>query len=226
MRDAPSAAHDEGAALALRARKGDGEAKEALLRTHGALLRSLSRRLTGGTVSEELVQAGAVGLLRAAERYDPAQGARFSTYALPWALGEMRRALRRALDETGAYARRRQIARQEEALRAALGRSPSFRELADACRLPDWLLVRALSRAQPMEEAQRGGELPAAEIDLRALDLRLALSSLDADARRIILLRYFRDMTQQETARLLGKSQAQVSRIERRALDLLRERLR
>ena len=221
----------DAAELALRAGRGDTQAAEALLAANRPLLLSMARRLESGALAaEELVQAGYVGLLRAARRYDPAQAARFSTYAVPWALGEMRRALRRALDATGAYDRRKQIARQEDALRAELGRSPSFAELARACHAPDWELVQAVACAAPQTlDADASTQdaleerIPGEEIDIDAVDLRLAMGKLGEDARRLILLRYFRDRTQQETARLLGKSQAQVCRMERRALDALRE---
>ena len=243
----PACEAQEEAELVLRAGQGDAQAAEALLSAHRPQLLSLARRLArgglpsrdeppshgglpscGALTAEELAQAGCIGVLRAARRYDPAQAARFWTYAMPWVLGEMRRALRRALDATGAYDRRRQIAREEEALRSRLGRSPSFAELARACRVPDWELVQAVACAAPQTldgDGQSALEehIPGEEIDLAAVDLRLALARLGEEERRLILLRYFRDQTQQETARLLGKSQAQVCRMERRALDTLRQ---
>lgn len=227
----------EEARLIARTREGDASAAEALLSPYKALLASLAGRfLTQGVQTEELVQAGYVGMLRAARRYDPGKGVRFVTYAVPWILGEMRRTVRRALDATGAYDRRGQIARAQETLSAALLRAPSAAELAAACGLTPWELMQALCVSSPLSldgETQPGGgalstqeRIGGGEIDLDAVDLRIALGRLDEEARKVILLRYFSDRTQRETAQALNKSQAQVSRVERRALDALHELLR
>ena len=109
-------------------------------------------------------------------------------------------------------------------LRERLGRAPRLGEVAAACGMDAWqaaqieLLTRPLSVEGSGEIALTG----AGGIDEERLALRMALDALPGEERRVILLRYFRDATQQETARLLGKSQAQISRIERRALAALR----
>lgn len=211
------------------------ESGDAPLLAFAPLLRALASRFPQTALArEELVQAGYVGLLRAARRFSPEGGARFSTYAVPWALGEMRRALRGTADATGAYDSRRRLLRAEEALRAKLGRSPTAGELARASGMEDWELAQAMGALAPESlDADAGAEgtplaerLPGGEIDVDAVDLRLALSRLGAEERRVILLRYFRDRTQAEAAATLGKSQAQISRIENRALDALRALLR
>lgn len=107
-------AQEEARLLAL-AKAGDAGATERLLAPYQPLLLSLARRFQG-MPQGELCQAGYVGLMEALRRYNGAQGARFVTYAVPWALGEMRRALRSATDSTGAMARRAQIARRQQAL--------------------------------------------------------------------------------------------------------------
>ena len=224
--------------LFARVRDGDAKAAEILFAPYHALIGSLAVRLGKGSSVldiEELIQAGYVGMLRAARRYDPAQSVRFATYAVPWAIGEMKKALRKALDATGAYDRQRQIARQEGIFYAQFGRSPNAQELAQACGMSDWELVCAVTAsspasldASPADEGQTPLEerLEGGKINMDAVDLRLALEKLDEDERKLILLRYFRDQTQKEAACILGKSQAQVSRIENRALDTLRAFLR
>lgn len=220
--------------LFARVRDGDAQAAELLFEPYHALIGSLALRMKKGSSAldvEELIQAGYVGMLRAAKRYDPAQSVRFATYAVPWAIGEMKKALRKALDATGAYDRQRQIARQEGIFYAQFGRSPNAQELAQACGMSDWELVCAVTASTPasldasftdddqttLEERLEGGK-----INMEAVDLRFALDRLDEEARKLILLRYFRDQTQKEAAGILGKSQAQISRIESRALDTLR----
>lgn len=219
------------AALLERVRQGDAAAAEALLRPYGALMASLAGRFQAeGLQREELVQAGYMGMLLAARHYDPARTARFATYAVPWALGEMRRALRKTLDTMGAYDPRRRLLRTREALKEKLGRAPSAGELAKACGMTDLELAQTLCAAVPESlDSQAGRDappleerLPCGEIDIEAVDLRLALGRLSEEERKLILLRYFSDRTQKETAALLQKSQAQISRIERRALDALR----
>ena len=236
MTDWPN--EDEENQLFARVRSGDAQAAEILFAPYQALIGSLAARLRKSSSVldvEELIQAGYVGMLRAAKRYDPAQSVRFATYAVPWAIGEMKKALRKALDATGAYDRRRQIARQEGVFYAQFGRSPSAQELARACGMSDWELVCAVSASTPASLDVSAGDdgqatleerLEGERINMDAVDLRLALERLDEEARKLILLRYYRDQTQKEAAALLGKSQAQVSRIESRALDTLRAFLR
>ena len=229
---------EEEGLLFARVRNGDAQATESLFSPYHALLASLAHRLRRGSSIldvEELIQAGYVGLLYAARRFDPNQSVRFVTYAVPWAIGEMKKALRKALDATGAYDTQRQIVRQEGIFFERFGRSPNAQELAQACGISDWELVCAMTASAPasldvllsgdsqmtLEERLEGDR-----INMEAVDLRFALERLDEEARKLILLRYFRDQTQKEAAGVLGKSQAQISRIESRALDTLRTFLR
>lgn len=175
-----------------RIQKGETQAYEGLLEPYRNLLLHLAGRLCpyGSPLSrEELVQAGFVGLMQAALRYDGTKGVRFITYASTWALGEMR-----------------------SALRAAYG----------SCR------VQSVSMDAAAREGGRtfGETIPDNSVSEEAVDLRLALSRLDAQERRVIALRYFEDRTQAEAAQMLGSSQTQVSRLERRALDSLYALLR
>ena len=174
--------------LLARVRSGDEQACAELLEPYRPLLYHLARRLRLPGVpmpEEELVQAGYVGLMRAARRFDADRGVRFITYAAAWALGEMRAALRNAFD------------------------APEMRAVS----------MDALS---PEGGRTLGDMLPGDGISEEAVELRLAIARLDAQQRQVIAMRYFEDRTQAEAARLMGSSQAQISRVERRALDRLR----
>lgn len=223
--------------LLSRACSGDAQAMETLLASYQQLLLSLARRFIcagGACTPGELVQAGYIGLMQAARHYDAQKAVRFITYAVPWALGEMRRAMRQSLDATGVYEKRREIARREAELSGRLGRSPRLDELAHACGMTQADLACAIEAGAPAlsVEEEDDGKRPVEEllrsregIDMEAIDLRMALERLTQEEQRLICLRFFRDKTQQETACLLGKSQTQVCRMERRALDRLREML-
>ncbi len=216
------------AGLLARARAGDAEARAAAVAANLNLVRHLVRRFRAtGPDEEDLFQVGCLGLVKAVDRFDPAAGARFSTYAVPVILGEIRAFLRAdgpVKVGRGARALAVRARRAADELRACLGRQPSMQELAAS------LGVDAADLAVVLEAASGPLSLQAAPADApdaweeRVL-LREALSALPDRERRVIELRYFLDRTQQETGALLGVSQAQVSRLEQRALALLRERL-
>ena len=174
-------AEDE-APLVHLASLGDASAMETLRARHQPMLRLLARRLAGtGATQEELVQAGCLGLIQAVQRYDARQSVRLLTYAVPWILGEMKRALRNA-DRRG----------------ISLDAEPG-------------------DNGVPLRETLPGSS----GMDMDRIDLRLAMQRLPEEEQTLICLRYFRDRTQKETAELLRRSQTQVSRMERRALDRL-----
>lgn len=225
--DRPQEAYD-GEETVERARAGDSEAMAQVIEANRPLLRALAGRLCAqGPMLDELMQAGSIGLMQAVRRFDPGRGVQLTTYAVPWVLGEMKRALRRALDGTGAQAKRAELLRCEEALSRRRGCAPRMEEVAAACGMDMQLAIRAVTGAEtPLSvesSEEEGFVLTGSEgIDLDRIALRMALPSLPPEEQGVVLLRYYRDLTQRETARLLGKSQAQVSRIERRALDTLR----
>lgn len=219
-----------------RIQTGDLAAFEPLLKRYQPLLRTLAGRFfcpSNIITRAELEQAGNLGLMRAAKRFNIQAGVQFITYALPWALGEMRQALRYALDSTGAYARNRLISQKEAALLVRLERNPRLSELAEACGLEEYEILQALE-ARVMQsldscEAERTPLPDAAGSDedsgIERMDLRMALEQLPNAEKQIVFLRYFRDKTQKELAAQLGKSQSQVSKLENRALNRLRETL-
>lgn len=226
----------EDKALLIRAQSGDAAATELFLAAYVPMLGTLARRFFCTSLSvQDLCQAGYIGLMLALKRYDAKQDVRFITYAMPWALGEMRKAMHRACDSTGAHHRSQSIAKQLRILSAALGREPRIDELAKACGLSAAEIVCTLeSSAVPQSldascgeqgrtllETLVGGE----QIDDQRLDIRMALARLNEQERKLIILRYHREHTQKETAKIMGISQAQASRIERRALKNLRAQL-
>ena len=213
--------------------------KERLVRQHTPLIWSIVKRFTGrGVDPEDLFQLGAIGLIKAIEGYDEGYGTQFSTYAVPKIMGEIKRFLRddgtikisRVIKERS-YAIERASAR----LREKNGREPVISEIAAETGFePEDVAVcmQAPTTVTSLDEplGDEGGSL----LDLKGgegyedrlvenMGLFDAISRLGDDERRVVALRFFRDMTQQKTADILGMSQVKVSRIERRAVGRLRE---
>jgi len=204
------------------------------LERHFPLVWSLVNRLgISGPDREEFFAAGCLGLVKAWKRYDPQLGTAFSTYAVPVILGELRRQLHRS---RGVKVPRpvRDLALRAREVRARLaqerGTEPSLAEVAAALGVGVADLVAAEEACLPPRslEAEPFTAVAAATRDPasdEALELGLALGQLEPRERAIIRGRYFEDLTQQEVAARLGISQSQVSRLEQKALDRLRELL-
>ena len=221
-----------------QAQAGDDGAREALVRRHLPLVRSLVRRFWGrGADADDLLQQGVLGLLQAIRGFDPARGFQFSTYAVPHILGEIRRFLRKAtplhLDRRmQAQARRLRLA--QEQLAQALGRMPTLFELSRESGVPAEEIPLALealrpplSLEQPAAAAQEGvslGELLAAPAapEGEMLFLREQISHLPLRERLLFTRRFMENRTQQEIAQELGVSQAQVSRLLKKLCTALR----
>ena len=237
--------HQEQLDLLRRAREGEAQAREQLISENARLVWSIATRFTGrGVELEDLFQIGSIGLWRACERFDPAYGVRFSTYAVPLIIGEIRRYLRdygqikvsRRLRERAAMARH-----AAEELRSALEREPTPLEVANACGLAVDEVMEAVEATQmvhSLDEVIGHGERDdllridrledtaiAADGAIDRVDLREAMRRLPAEEREVLFLRFFRDMTQQEVADRLKTHQVRISRIERRALQRVREML-
>ena len=231
---------EEAIACLRSARSGDREAAGRLVSENSGLIWSVARRYFGrGVDSDDLYQLGCLGFLKAIAGYDESYGTQFSTYAVPKISGEIRRFLRddgavkvsRSLKERAAIIR---AARQT--LEQCLGREPYLSELAAETGLAPEDIAVAETAAAPAESLQREtgedgftleqalGEDEAERI-LERVSLREAVAALPERERQVIALRYFRDMTQDAAARVIGVSQVQVSRIERRAIARLRELL-
>ena len=228
-------------ALLEAAREGDGLACEQVLQENNGLIWSVVRRYYGrGVEPEDLYQLGCMGFLKAIQGFDPSYGTQFSTYAVPKIAGEIRRFLRddgpvkvsRGLKERGGV-----IRSARSRLMAELGRDPTLSELAGETGLTPEEIAAAETAAEPVislqtETGDNGltleGLLTAGNEEdgvLERLALRGALALLPEKERQVLTLRYYRAMTQVNTARVLGVSQVQVSRLERRALERLREQL-
>ena len=220
------------------ARDGDRAAAEKLVEANSGLIWSIARRYLGrGVESEDLYQLGCVGFLKALRTFDAEYGTRFSTYAVPKISGEIRRFLRddgpvkvsRSLRE-----RALMIHGARDRLEQQLGREPRLSELsAETGFQPEEIAETELAVSDVSSLQQTLGDDglalqdvisdPASEeklLDL--LSLRMAVSKLSPKERAVIDLRYGRGLTQTAAAKILGVSQVQVSRLERRALEALR----
>lgn len=226
--------------LLSAAQAGDRAAEERLIVENNRLIWSVVRRYTGrGAEQEDLYQLGCIGFLKAIHGFDPDFGTQFSTYAVPKIAGEMRRFLRddgtvkvsRTLRERSA-----RVAQARTELSAALGREPVLSELAEYLTLePEDIAMAETATASVTSLSAETGEGLTLESVLgdegmedalvEQLDLRAAIARLPERERTVIDLRYFRAFTQERTARVIGVSQVQVSRIERRAVERLRRML-
>lgn len=227
--------------LLVRAQAGDGEAKETLVRENAGLIWAVARRFQGrGTELDDLYQLGCLGFLKAVEGFDIAFGTQFSTYAVPKIAGEIRRFLR----DDGAIKVSRGLKEQAAAVKSArnrlthsLGREPGLLELSRETGLsPEDIALAETATAGTESIYRETGEdgfclesvLTDTETEDRMVEkiaLRQAVRGLPLRERQVIGLRYFHGLTQQKTAAILHISQVQVSRIERKALGLLREKL-
>ena len=233
--------YEENVALVLRAQQGEDEAFAQLIQENAGLIWSIARRYFGrGCDAEDLYQLGCVGFIKAVRGYDPAFGTQFSTYAVPKIAGEIRRFLRddgpvkvsRGTKETSA-----RLMRIKAELESKLGREARLSELsAESGISPEDIAICELA-SSPVQSLQQplgeegfslestiGGESIENVIIERAA-LRSALKELPERERSVLMLRYYRGMTQERVARALDVSQVQVSRIERRAIGMLREKI-
>ena len=228
-------------ALLVSAAAGDRAAEAQLIEGNSGLIWSIARRYYGrGVEPDDLYQLACVGFIKAVRGFDADLGNEFSTYAVPKIAGEIRRFLRddgavkvsRAVKERAVRVRRIQ-----SELESRTGRSPTVSELAEAAGLTaeevaacEQADVSVDSFERELSGGGRLGDLVGDEgMEERAclyLSLRDALGELPERDREVIALRFSRDLTQQQVSRIIGVSQVQVSRIEKRAIAALREKLR
>ncbi|MCI8533497.1 MAG: RNA polymerase sporulation sigma factor, SigF/SigG family [Lachnospiraceae bacterium] len=238
---------EETFALIERSHHGDKEAREQLVEENMGLVWSVVKRFTGrGTDMEDLFQIGAMGLLKAIDKFDTSFEVKFSTYAVPMIAGEIKRFLRddgivkvsRTLKENCW-----KIKRETELFRQKTGREPTLEELSAVTELPREEIAMALESSAEVESIYKtipqkdGSEVCLLDRmenqnqgnGMQQLLNRVVLEQLllelpDTD-RRLIIMRYMQDKTQSEVARVLGVSQVQVSRLEKKILKQMRERL-
>ena len=226
--------------LLTQAQQGDEAATEGVLRQNSGLIWAVVRRYYGrGVESDDLYQLGCLGFLKAVRGFDTAYGTQFSTYAVPKIAGEIRRFLR----DSGAIKVGRSVREQSfviyaarDRLRFELGREPTLSELAEQTGLSaEEIASTELATAAPDSLQQENAEGLALESTLadssteesmvEKIALRAAVSHLPQQEAQTILLRFFRGMTQQQCAKILGVSQVQVSRLEKRAIERLRREM-
>lgn len=229
-------------ALILEAKNGNKQAAETLIEENSGLIWSVARRFIGrGTDTEDLYQLGCVGFLKAVEGFNLEFGTQFSTYAVPKITGEIRRFLRddgavkvsRTLKEQAVQIRNMRIR-----LTGALGREPTIQELSNQLGISPEEIAFAETATSAIESIhQESGEegftleniLTDTETEERMVEkiaLRQAVEVLPEKERMIIQLRYYHGLTQQRVAKVMNVSQVQVSRIEKKALEKLRDSLR
>lgn len=225
--------------LIVRSQQGDRQAGEQLVIDNTGLIWSVARRYFGrGVDPDDLYQLGCVGFLKAVAGFDTQYGTQFSTYAVPKIAGEIRRFLRddgavkvsRGLKERAATVK---MARQR--LTGELGREPTLSEIAEQVGFTVEEIAMAETATSAAESIQRetgedGFTLEAVLTDgsqedqlIERIALREAIAKLPERERMVVVLRFFRGLTQEKTAVIVGVSQVQVSRIEKKALTHLRE---
>lgn len=235
-------ARENNAFLLSRIRDGDDVALERLIEENMGLVRSLALRFIGrGVDYEDLVQTGAIGMIRAARSFDPSYGCVFSTYAVPLIVGEIKRMLRDdGQIKVGRELKRRAmlVARARERLENKLGREVKLSELAQECELPPEETAEALAAYTPVRSLSESmgddmpelGELIADPDDeyervCERESLALAVSALEPLQRSIVYLRYKKELSQAQTGAVLGVSQVKVSREEKKIIEELRRKL-
>lgn len=199
------------------------------------LVHLCARRFIGrGIDYEDMVQAGSLGLVKAAQNFDPGRGLRFSTYAVPVILGEIRRLFRDGgamRVSRGLREQAQQAQKVSERLEEELGRAPTVNEIAGELGVTPQraaLALGALRRPVSLTGGEEGEQL---EIPVEApeeqtaerLTLYAIIDSLEGRDRRLIWCRYFKGMTQTKTAEELGMTQVQVSRREKKLLEYMRQ---
>ena len=226
--------------LLLQARQGDEAATAQVLEENSGLIWAVVRRYYGkGAEPDDLYQLGCLGFLKAVRGFDPEYGTQFSTYAVPKIAGEIRRYLRdsgsvkvgRSLKEQGIC-----IYNARERLRSSLGREPVLSELSAETGLTPEEIAAAELACAPTDSLQQENAdgltlestlaSPVTEEQmLERIALRSAIDRLPDQEQKTILLRFYKGLTQQQCARILGVSQVQVSRLEKRAIEKLRREM-
>ncbi|MEM0529869.1 sigma-70 family RNA polymerase sigma factor [Zongyangia sp. HA2173] len=213
--------------------------REQVIENNLGLVHSCAHRFKGrGIEYDDLFQAGCMGLIKATDAFDTQRGVKFSTYAVPVILGEMKRLFRdggsvkvgRTLKELSL-----KCVRTREQMAVKLGREPTVSELAQQLQVDVAAVVEAVGAAQPpvslTENEEEGGgqfDIPVASHEENVSDLlslREVITTLDARDRKLIVMRYFGGKTQTEVAKVLGMTQVQVSRREKKILGSLRQQL-
>jgi RNA polymerase sporulation-specific sigma factor len=238
------AEHDRNAELLRQIAEGDETAMERLVEENMGLVRSIAQRFKDrGTEYEDLLQIGAIGMIKAAKSFDESYNTVFSTYAVPLIIGEIRRFLRddgiikvsRDVRKKGSV-----ILHAKEEFQKKHLRDPKISELSQICGYSEEEIIYALDASSPVSSLQEsiGNDDNSATIEeMTASDtneietvidniaLREAISHLPQMQQQIIHLRFFKELSQQQTANILGLTQVKVSREEKKIFAFLRKEL-
>lgn len=228
-------AKEEQYRLLSEVRAGNEDAKEQMVLLNMGLVKSVVTRFSGkGLEWDDLMQIGSIGLVKAIERFDPSFDVMFSTYAIPMILGEIKRYIR----DDGRIKLSRdmktsilRLRKEREAFCHAEGRQPKLSELAGRMEISvedllaileaetSFTSIESLDDPQTYESAEFDSHLQEGEDkQIDSIMLRSIIENLPPRERQIIILRYFKDMTQSEIAKLLDISQVHVSRLEKKIL--------
>ena len=237
--------HDETIKLICAAKMGDKEAKERLLEGNYPLIKSIASRFRNkGVEYDDLYQLGCVGFLKAIENFDTNFDVRFSTYAVPMIAGEIKRFLRddgpvkvsRALKTLSA-----KVNRYLEEYRKKQEKDPTIAEIASELNVDETDVIMAMESSQallPIDERDENHDKSLSIIEKMSIEdggqdrllsnfaLKQAIEGLDEKEQKIVIQRYYFGRTQSEIAASLGVSQVQVSRIENKILDKLKQKLK
>ena len=233
--------------LIAQAQTGDAEARETLVKRNVGLVWSIVRRFSGrGYEVEDLFQIGSIGLIKCIDKFNLDYEVKFSTYAVPMILGEIRRFLRddgmikvsRPLKEMAAKAKY-----AGEIITQKTGRQPTLEEIAETIGADPEELIIALDAGKEVESlystVNNHDDNPVYLLDrleqknsynennklIDTITLKEIIGKLGEKERQVIVMRYFHDKTQAEVANMIGVSQVQVSRIEKRVLRTLKQKL-
>ena len=237
--------YEDNMQLIQLARNKEPGALDTLVEMNLPLVSSISKKfLNRGYEYDDIFQIGCIGLVKAINNFDTKYNVKFSTYAVPMIMGEIKRFLRddgiikvsRSVKITA-----RQLHYDKDTLTKELGRDPTIDELSVFSKIEKEDIVYALESASNMlylfDTIHQDDGAPVLLIDklsekyeednqvLDKISLKEALRKLDAKSRQIIMLRYFKDNTQIQVAKMMGISQVQVSRIEKKVLKIMKEKL-
>lgn len=228
--------------LLSRLKEGDESARDKLIEDNMGLVYKIAAKFQNCAYErEDLIQIGSMGLIKAARRFDMSYETQFSTYAVPVILGEIKRFLRddgaikvsRTLKEIAIKGRK-----YEEILSRELMRAPTVTEIASRCGVDEETLMEAFNAALPVDSIYKtvgdddkmelmnvieGERIEDAVLD--KINIRTSLESLSEREREVITMRYFMGKTQTDISKIVGVTQVQVSRIEKKALLKMREAL-
>lgn len=225
---------DETRRLIKAAQQGDERATEEIVRENTGLIRSAVRRFYGRGEPDDLFQLGAMGLIKAVKRFDLSFDVEFSTYAVPMIIGEIKRFLRddgliKVSRTAKEYAARIRRIRSEEG-------DVELGEIADRLNISYEEAVFALEATSPPESIDKNvydggsnmtlGEKIASDDSederVTLIALKKAIENLPERDRQLIFLRYYKELTQSRTAKIMGISQVQVSRLEKKIIEEIR----